>query len=117
MGFSSAPADRPRIVGYIAKWDGASFESTRTVRRFGVEEGEPGQALALRHYSECAWDLFKLRGTARVDFRMDEAGQPLVLEVNPNPGIAPDAGFAAAAACAGLSYADLVERIVAAALP
>jgi D-alanine-D-alanine ligase len=117
MTFEEWPAARPRIVGYTAKWHDRSFESTGTVRRFGVEEREPGQALALRHYSECAWDLFKLRGTARVDFRMDEAGRPLVLEVNPNPGIAPDAGFAAAAASAGLSYADLIERIVMAALP
>jgi len=117
MTFEEWPSARPKIVGYIAKWDDASFESTRTVRRFGVEEREPELALALRHYSECAWSLFKLAGTARVDFRVDTEGNPLLLEVNPNPGIAPDAGFAAAAARAGLSYADLIERIVRAALP
>ena len=117
MTFEEWPAGRPRIVGYIAKWDDASFESTRTVRQFGFEDREPELALALRHYSQCAWSLFKLKGTARVDFRVDEAGKPLVLEVNPNPGIAPDAGFAAAAARGGLSYAELIERIVLAALP
>jgi D-alanine-D-alanine ligase len=117
MTFEEWPESRPRIVGYIAKWDDRSFESTRTVRRFGVEEHEPELALALHHYSECAWSLFKLKGTARVDFRVDEVGKPLVLEVNPNPGIAPDAGFVAAAARGGLSYAELIERIVRAALP
>jgi D-alanine-D-alanine ligase len=117
MTFQEWPAGRPRIVGYVAKWHDRSFESTRTVRQFGIEEREPVLALALSHYSQCAWSLFKLRGTARVDFRVDETGQPLVLEVNPNPGIAPDAGFAAAAAHAGLSYADLIEKIVQAALP
>ncbi len=116
MTFQEWPTGRPRIVGYIAKWDDASFESTRTVRAFGVEEREPALAHALRDLSERAWSLFNLRGTARVDFRVDETGQPLVLEVNPNPGIAPDAGFAAAAARAGLSYADLIERVVMAAL-
>ena len=116
MTFEEWPAGRPRIVGYIAKWHDSSFESTRTVRRFGVEEREPELALALSHYSQCAWSLFKLKGTARVDFRVDEAGKPLVLEVNPNPGIAPDAGFAAAAERASLSYADLIEKIVRAAL-
>ncbi|MGA7674079.1 MAG: hypothetical protein WCA78_03430 [Rhizomicrobium sp.] len=117
MTFEEWPSARPKIVGYVAKWDDASFESTRTVRAFGVEQREPALARALRELSERAWSLFKLRGTARVDFRVDETGQPLVLEVNPNPGIAPDAGFAAAADRAGLSYAELIEKIVLAALP
>ena len=117
MTFEEWPAGRPRIVGYTAKWDDASLECRRTVRAFGVEGREPELARALRDLSERAWTLFKLRGTARVDFRVDGEGQPLALEVNPNPGIAPDAGFAAAAARAGLSYAELIERIVKAALP
>ena len=107
---------RPKIVGYIAKWDDASFESTRTVRRFGVEDREPVLAHGIAPLCGSAWSLFKLRGTARVDFRVDGAGNVLILEINPNPGIAPDAGFAAAAAHAGLPYAELVEKIVAAAL-
>lgn len=116
MTFEEWPASRPRIVGYTAKWDELSFESTRTVRAFGIEEREPELACALRDLSERTWGLFKLRGAARVDFRVDKAGQPLMLEVNPNPGIAPDAGFAAASARAGLSYAELIECVVKAAL-
>ena len=112
MTFERWPADRPRIVGYIAKWDDASFESRQTIRRFGVEQREPGLARALGELCERAWILFACRGTARVDFRVDGRGQPLILEVNPNPGIAPDAGLPAAAAEAGLTYADLIERIV-----
>jgi D-alanine-D-alanine ligase len=112
MTFEHWPEDRPRIVGYIAKWDDASFESRQTIRRFGVEEREPGLARDLIAFSERAWTLFGCRGTARVDFRVDGDGRPLILEVNPNPGIAPDAGLAAAAARAGLSYAELIERVV-----
>jgi D-alanine-D-alanine ligase len=117
MTFEEWPAGRPRIVGYVAKWEEDSFESTRTVRRFGVEQREPGLARELRALAERAWSLFGCRGTARIDFRVDADEHPLILEVNPNPGIAPDAGLAAAAAQAGLSYADMIERIVKAALP
>lgn len=112
MTFAQWPAGRPRIVGYTAKWDDASFESVQTVRKFGVEENEPQLANKLRGLCEQAWFLLGCRGTARVDFRVDGEGNPLILEVNPNPGIAPDAGLVAAAAEAGLTYADLIERIV-----
>jgi D-alanine-D-alanine ligase len=112
MTFADWPAERPRIVGYTAKWDDASFESVQTVRRFGLEAHEPKLAARLKTLCEESWRLFACRGTARVDFRIDEYGRALILEINPNPGIAPDAGLIVAAEAAGLSYADLVEGIV-----
>lgn len=112
MTFVCWPAARPRIVGYNAKWDEDSVESVKTVRRFGVETKEPALARALRGLCEEVWSLFHCRGSARVDFRITAEGRPVILEVNPNPGITPDAGLPAAAAEAGLSYADLVETIV-----
>jgi D-alanine-D-alanine ligase len=57
-----------------------------------------------------------LNGYARVDFRIDGAGSPWVLEINANPCIAQDAGFTAAAAQAGIPFEQLVEQIVRAAL-
>ena len=58
-----------------------------------------------------------MSGFARVDFRVGKDGLPLILEINTNPCISPDAGFAAAAAEAGMSYAALIEAIIYAAPP
>jgi D-alanine-D-alanine ligase len=114
MTFADWPKDKPRIVGYGAKWDEDSAGYRHTIRRFGVESEEPALAAKLRAACEGVWKLFDLTGFARVDFRVRD-GEPLILELNPNPGIAPDAGFAAAAEQAGMSYDDLIEAIVKAA--
>lgn len=106
---------RPRIVGYDAKWAPESEAYVRTPRRFGLEQNEPALAARLRDLAHSCWDLFGLTGYARVDFRVDALGQPWILEVNVNPCLSPDAGFAASASQAGLSYPDLIARIVEAA--
>lgn len=111
--FVDFPADKPRIVGYAAKWAEDSFECRNTVRRF-VDPGREAPlcrqlgAIALR-----CWDIFQLRGYARVDFRVDTRGNPWVLEINANPCISPDAGFAAALAEQGIPYSAAIRRIVA----
>jgi D-alanine-D-alanine ligase len=63
------------------------------------------------------WRIFELRGYARVDFRVDETGQPWVLEVNANPCLAPDSGFVATAEQAGCNFTQVVQRIIAASCP
>jgi D-alanine-D-alanine ligase len=105
----------PRIVGYDAKWAPDSEAYTGTPRRFGLEANEPALAARLTQIAQACWDLFGLAGYARVDFRVDAKGEPFVLEVNVNPCLSPDAGFAAAANKAGLTYPELIGRIVEAA--
>ncbi|MGA8688446.1 MAG: ATP-grasp domain-containing protein [Methyloceanibacter sp.] len=105
----------PRIVGYDAKWTPASEAYTCTPRRFGLEQAEPKLAARLEQLAQSCWALFGLTGYARVDFRVDGEGEPWILEVNVNPCLSPDAGFAASARQVGLSYPDLIGRIVEAA--
>jgi D-alanine-D-alanine ligase len=114
MTFVDFPPDRPRIVGWAAKWDEASFSYRHTVRRFlGPAEAELSRRL--EGVARAAWTACGLAGYGRVDVRLDDADTPCVLEVNANPCISPDAGFAAAAVEAGLAPADVVRRILAAA--
>jgi D-alanine-D-alanine ligase len=114
MTFADWPEGKPRIVGYGAKWDEASSGYRHTVRRFGVEKTEPELAAKLKNACEKVWNLFHLTGFVRVDLRVRD-GEPLILEINVNPCISPDAGFAAAAEAAGMAYDDLIEEIVKAA--
>jgi D-alanine-D-alanine ligase len=112
MTFQEWQPGRVKIVGYRAKWDDDSFDSTRTVRAFGLEESEPALAAELSDLARRTWNLLGINGYARIDFRIDEQGRPTILEVNPNPCLSPDAGFAAAAERTGLSYERLMAHIV-----
>jgi len=104
---------QPRMVGYRAKWDEASPEYGNTARTFEFPPEDAALLADLASVARRCWSLFGLRGHARVDFRVDARGTPWVLEVNANPCISPDAGFAAAAARASLSMRDIVGHIVA----
>jgi D-alanine-D-alanine ligase len=112
MLFVNFPPQRPRIVGYAAKWDPASFEYTHTVRRFDFGRGDEELIDGLGELARACWEQLGLGGYARADFRVDPQGTPWILEVNPNPCIGADVGFAAAAKRAGLSYPQLVQRIL-----
>jgi D-alanine-D-alanine ligase len=112
MRFEAWDERRPRIVGYAAKWSETSSDATNTVRAFGVEQKEPALARALTRLAQETWSLFGMRGYARIDFRIDACGAPMILEANPNPCLEPRAGFAAAAHAEGHSYAGLVEHIL-----
>jgi D-alanine-D-alanine ligase len=103
---------RPRMVGYRAKWEESSFEYQHTPRRFDFPEGDQPLLRHLVSMAEECWRVFSLRGYARVDFRVDESGSPWILEVNSNPCLSPDAGFAAAVARSGMTYAQAIERIL-----
>jgi len=58
-----------------------------------------------------AFQALKLRGCARIDFRMTEDGSLFCLEANTLPGMTQTSLIPQAAAAAGISFPELCERI------
>jgi D-alanine-D-alanine ligase len=111
--FEGLRPGQPRVVGYRAKWDADSYEYHHTPRHFEFSPTDAPLLARLSHLARRCWTVFGLAGYARVDFRVDHASQPWILEINTNPCLSPDAGFAAALEQAGIGYAQAVGRILA----
>jgi D-alanine-D-alanine ligase len=110
--FVDYPPEKPKVLDYSAKWKTDSFEYRNTVRRFDFPDRDRTLVERLARMAQDCWSVFGLSGYARVDFRVDAGGRPWLLEINSNPCLSPDAGFIAAAGRGGLSFADVVQRIV-----
>lgn len=112
MIFQDYAEGKPKLVDYRAKWVADSFEYHNTIRKYEFE-GRDDKLLKLLHkISLRCWEFFGLRGYARVDFRVDKNGKPWVLEVNTNPCLSPDAGFAAALEQTKIEYPKAMEMII-----
>ena len=99
-----------QIISFAAKWDKSAYEYHHTDP---VCPAVVDEALAAR-IQDVALNAFRIMGCrdyGRVDIRV-RGDQPFILEVNPNCGIAPDAGFPREARAAGYDYAAMCERIV-----
>ncbi len=112
IDFDTFPDDKPRIVGHDAKWNEHTHEYRNTPRRFEFPPGDKPLLDELQALARSCWTTFALSGYARVDFRVNSDGQPWILEVNANPCLSSDAGFAAAVDQAGLTLEDVVNRIL-----
>jgi ribosomal protein S18 acetylase RimI-like enzyme len=111
IDFSGFEPDRPRIVDYAAKWLKDSFEYKHTSRiipaLISEEIAEKIRAVVLK-----IWRTLECRDFIRVDIRMDDNEEIYVLEVNANPDISPDAGFAAALAAGSVTVEEFVTTMV-----
>jgi D-alanine-D-alanine ligase len=73
---------------------------------------EAGLASRIRELGLRAFQVLGCRGVARVDFRLDPEGRPYCLEVNTVPGMTPTSLVPMAAKARGLSYDDVVARML-----
>ena len=112
IDFSAFPAGKPKIVNYAAKWDESTFEFQNTPRKVDFPAADLPLLTKLSRLAIRCWEVFGLRGYVRVDFRVDVNGQPWILEINTNPCLSPDAGYAAALKQAGIPIEQAIQRIL-----
>jgi D-alanine-D-alanine ligase len=103
---------RAKIVDYKAKWDESSFEYQNTQRIFEFGERDRLVLDHLKTIAKLCWKAYNLKGYARLDFRVDQSGKPWLLEINANPCLTPGSGFMAAAEVMGLTFTDVIARII-----
>ncbi len=113
VDYSALDRSLPPILAYASKWDPQSPYSTQIRYKRAALPADVERRL-VEHVAR----LFRRLGCrdyARVDFRADAGGEIRLLEVNPNPGWCWDGKLNKMAALAGIGYADLLRRILAAA--
>ncbi len=111
FGKAEDDTDAPRFTTLRAKWD----DSYR--KKWGIKNGPPaplseGALDQLQRTARLAYRILKIRGLVRLDCRLTEQGEVIVIEVNPNPSLARTDDFAMSAKEAGLDYETLIQRIL-----
>lgn len=111
MTFGSLPENAPAIATRKVKWD------RRYQQKYGITtaaaEGLPEGTMArLEKMSRRIYRALHLTGYARMDFRLRADGALYVLEANANPNLAVEEDLAQSAKKAGMSYDDLLHRIM-----
>jgi D-alanine-D-alanine ligase len=109
--FKKLPSDAPRVLTFRAKWD----DEYR--KKYGIDSdaAKPIEAKTLQKLNETCkeiYRLFKITGYARIDLRLSDQGECVFLEINPNPSIKKSDDFAFAAKRAGISYDELLNKLV-----
>jgi len=100
------------IITYEGKWSEGTRDYDMSPMKFPAENVSPQLAERLSDVAERTYRLFGCRDYARLDFRVNEAGESFVLELNTNPGLNPEAGFALGLQSMGLTWASLVLQLV-----
>lgn len=111
ISFAKMPESHWPIVSYAAKWqnDSPEYIGTEPVCPAPVDAALERRIVDV---ARRAWQLLGGEGYGRVDMRIAPDGSPYVLEVNPNPDLSIDAGFARMAEVNGWDYDAMVGQIL-----
>jgi D-alanine-D-alanine ligase len=109
--FTNMPEGSRRIATDRVKW------SVKYQKKYGIDSGAArdlpeGVAEKIQHICKRAYRALELSGYARIDLRLDEAGNVWVIEANPNPQIARGEDFTDSAEKAGIGYEAVLQRIL-----
>jgi D-alanine-D-alanine ligase len=108
--FDGLPENLPKIVTYEGKWMDGSVYYEHTKPKCPAQLGKNTKA-KVEKTAMLAFKSMNCRDYARVDIRLSKKGVPYIIEVNPNPDITTDSGFARAAKAAKINHDKLLAVI------
>ncbi len=110
IDFSGLPSDLPKIVTYDGKWieNSVYYNHTKPICPAVLSERTKTR---INNIALKAFKALGCRDYARIDIRLSNKGVPYVIEVNPNPDISTDSGFARAAKAEGINHSELLFTI------
>jgi D-alanine-D-alanine ligase len=101
-----------RIATEKVKHD-PNYQERRGILHGPAKDLKPELSTRIQRIAKRIYRTLGLDGYARIDFRLSADGIPYFLEANPNPEIASSQEFATAALADGLTYPELLHRILA----
>jgi D-alanine-D-alanine ligase len=117
--FDSLPKGMHPVYSYETKWILDQLDNPLDVHRCPVSL-EPDLQRKIESMCKQAFRLLGCRDWCRIDVRLDEHGEPHIIELNPLPGILPNPDehscYPQAARVAGLSYNQMINAVLDAAL-
>lgn len=111
IDFTEMPDHLHNIVTYQAKWD-PQHESYHKTIPICPANLLPKIETKTKEIAINAFNIMGCRDYARVDVRLSKDNELFVLEVNPNPDLTEGAGFMRSAETAGISYSQVLKKIV-----
>ncbi len=111
MFFTKLPAGAYPIATDRVKWS-AKYQKKYGIRTDQAKDLPEETRQRIQKLARRVYRILGISGYARMDLRLAESGEVYVLEANPNPQLAYGEDFAESAERAGISYEELLQRII-----
>lgn len=109
--FKNMPENQMKIATAKVKWD-VEYQKKCGISSGAAKDIAEEQLKKIVALSKRIYSVLNLNGYARIDYRLRNDGEIFVIEVNPNPQIAFGEDFADSAKASGISYNDLLQKIL-----
>lgn len=111
MTFGKIPDDEPRIATYKAKWDSKYRKNWGIKNTFALKLPN-GAWKRIEDTCKRAYRALNMHSYARFDIRLTSQGNVYIIEVNANPCLAVDDEVGSSAEKSGITYNQLMDRIL-----
>jgi len=111
INLSKLPDGAHRIATDRVKWN-VEYQKKHEIETNAATDLAETLSEQIQRVSKRVYRALEMSGYARMDFRLDAHGNFFVMEANANPQLAFGEDFAESAERAGISYEELLQRIL-----